>query len=132
MTLGKYLRLVLTSDAGVAALAADRVYTEVLPQSPTVPALVFTEVAGDEDVALDGPTGTRSRRVQVDAWAATRAEATSLGLAARATLSGHTGAAAGFEVEGVFLLAERWNYDSETRLYRTSQDYEIWTTGSEL
>ena len=49
MTLGKYLRLVLVNDAGVAALAADRVYTEVLPQSPVVPAVVFTEVAGDED-----------------------------------------------------------------------------------
>jgi len=131
MTLGKYLRLLLTSDAGVAALAADRVYTEVLPQGPAVPALVFTEVAGDEDVALDGPTGTRSRRVQVDAWAATREEATSLGLAAKAALSGHAGAAAGLEVEGVFLLAERWNYDAETRLYRTSQDYEIWTSGAE-
>jgi hypothetical protein len=131
VTLGKYLRLVLTSDAGVAALAADRVYTEVLPQGPVVPAVVFTEVAGDEDVALDGPTGARSRRVQIDAWAKTRAEATSLGLAAKAALSGHAGAAAGLDLQGVFLLAERWDFDAETSLYRTSQDYEVWTSGVE-
>ena len=131
MTLGKYLRLVLTTDARVAALAADRVFTEVLPQSPAVPAVVFTEVAGDEDYALDGPTGTSSRRVQIDAWAKTRAEATSLGLAVKGALSGHAGAAAGLDVQSVFFLTERWNFDAETALYRTSQDYEVWTGGSE-
>jgi hypothetical protein len=129
VTLGRYLRLLLTSDAGVAALAADRVYTEVLPQAPAVPAVVFTEVAGDDDVALDGPTGASSRRVQVDSWGKSRAEATALGLAAKAALAGHAGAAAGFSVEGVFLLSERWDFDSESALYRTSQDYEVWTSG---
>ncbi len=130
MTLGKYLRLLLTSDAGVAALAGSRVYTEVLPQSPTVPAAVFTEVAGGDDYALDGPTGAGSRRVQVDAWAKTRAEATELALALQAVLSGHTGAAGGLEVEGVFLLNERWDFDPTTGLYRTGQDYEVWIGGT--
>jgi len=131
VTLGRYLRMVLTGDAGVAALAADRVYTEVLPQSPTVPAVVFTEVAGDEDYALDGPTGASSRRVQIDSWAKTRAEATALGLAVKGALAGHAGAAAGLDVQGVFFLTERWDFDPETALYRTSQDYEIWTAGVE-
>ena len=129
MTLGKYLRMMLTADAGVAALAADRVFTEVLPQAPIVPAVVFTEVAGDEDVALDGPTGASSRRVQVDSWAKTRAEATTLGLAVKAALAGHAGAAAGLDVQGVFLLSERWDFDSESVIYRTSQDFEVWTAG---
>jgi hypothetical protein len=129
VTLGKYLRMLLTSDAGVAALVADRVFTEVLPQAGDVPAVVFTEVAGDDDVALDGPTGLASRRVQVDSWARTRAEATELGLAVKAVLAGHAGAAAGLHVEGAFLLAERWDFDAETTLYRTSQDFEIWTAG---
>lgn len=131
MTLGRYLRLVLTSDAGVAALAGDRVFTEVLPQASAVPAVVFTEVAGDDDVALDGPTGASSRRVQIDSWAKTRAEATALGVAVKASLASHVGAAAGFSVEGAFLLSERWDFDAETSLYRTSQDFEIWTSGAE-
>lgn len=131
MTLGQYLRALLTADAGVAARAAERVYTEVLPQAPVVPAVVFTEVAGDDDVALDGPTGASSRRVQVDSWANTRVEATSLGLAVKAALANHVGAAAGLSVEGAFLLSERWDFDAETSLYRTSQDYEIWTSGAE-
>ena len=129
MTLGQYLRRHLAEDLGVAALAAGRVFTEVLPQGGAVPAVVFNQVAGDDDVALDGPTGVGSFRVQVDAWAKTRADATALGLAVRAALAGHSGAAAGLEVQAVFLLTERWDFDSETSLYRTSQDYEVWTGG---
>lgn len=129
MTLGKYLRTVLTGDAGVAALAADRVYTEVLPQAGVVPAVVFTEVSGDDDVALDGPTGTSARRVQVDSWGKSRADATALGLAVRGALSGHAGAAAGLDVQCCFLVAERWDFDAETALYRTSQDFDVWLAG---
>ena len=130
MTLGKYLRRLLVADAGVTALAGDRVYSEVLPQSPTLPAVVFNEVAGMDDYALDGPTGAASRRVQVDAWAKTRAEATALGTAVAAALSGHAGAAAGLEVQGTFLLSERWGFEPATQLYRTGQDYEVWLSGA--
>ena len=129
MTLGKYLRRLLVEDPGVAALAADRVYTEVLPQAGAVPAVVFTEVSGEDDVALDGPTGASARRVQVDSWGRTRADATALGLAVRAALAGHVGAAAGLDVQGVFLIAERWDFDAETALYRTSQDFDVWLAG---
>jgi hypothetical protein len=129
VTLGKYLRLVLTGDAGVAAVAADRVYTEVLPQAGAVPAIVFTEVSGEDDIALDGPTGASARRVQVDSWGKTRADATALGLAVRAALAGHVGGAAGLDVQGVFLGSERWDFDAETALYRTSQDFEVWLAG---
>ncbi|MCG3133806.1 MAG: hypothetical protein HMLKMBBP_01071 [Planctomycetes bacterium] len=126
MTLGKYLRRLLVEAPGVAALAADRVYTEVLPQAAAVPAVVFTEVSGEDDVALDGPTGASARRVQVDSWGRTRADATALGLAVRAALAGHVGAAAGLVVQGCFLVAERWDFDAETSLYRTSQDFDVW------
>ena len=129
MTLGRYLRMVLAGDAGVAAVAADRVYTEVLPQAAAVPAVVFTEVSGEDDVALDGPTGASARRVQVDSWGKSRADATALGLVVRGALSGHAGAAAGLDVQGCFLVAERWDFDAETGLYRTSQDFDVWLAG---
>ncbi|MCK6482426.1 MAG: DUF3168 domain-containing protein [Planctomycetes bacterium] len=89
---------------------------------------MFTEVSAEEDYALDGPTGVRTLRFQVDSWAAKREEATALGLAVRAALSGHSSAAAGLAVQGVFLLAERWEFEAETGLYRTIQDYESWSS----
>ena len=106
-------------------------YSEVLPQNGAVPALVFNEVAGDNDVDLDGPTGVGSRRVQVDAWAETRAEATAVALAARAALDGHSGGAEGLDVQSIFHMTQRWGFDAQTKLFRTSQDYEVWTGGVE-
>jgi hypothetical protein len=131
VTLGKYLRRLLAEDPSVAALASDRVFTEVLAQAGVVPAIVFTAVSGEDDVALDGPTGARAVRMQIDAWARTRSEATALGHAVKRALSGHVGAAAGFEVLLALFVTERWDFDAETSLYRTSQDFEIWTAGEE-
>jgi len=129
MTLGAYLRQVLVSDPGVAALSQGRVYSEVLPQAPATPAVVFDVVSADEDLSLEGPTGVRRTSVAVDSWAEKRADATALGIAVRRVLSGHSGAAAGFEVQAVFFITERWAFDPDTGLYRTSQDYEVWASG---
>jgi hypothetical protein len=131
VTLGQYLRLVLSQDVGVAALAADRVYSEVLPQDPATPAVVFAEVHADEDYALDGPTGGRRASVEVDSWAKKRADATALGLAVKDALSGHSGGAAGLSVQSILFITERWAFDPETGLYRTTQDYEVCTSGEE-
>ncbi len=129
MNLGVYLRMVLTQDPSVAALAVDRVYSEVLPQAPKTPAVVFAEIAADEDYALDGPTGVQRTSLAVDSWAEKRADATALGLAVKKALSGHSGAAGGCEVQACFFVTERWAFDAETGLYRTSQDYEVWSSG---
>jgi len=129
MNLGSYLRLILTQDPAVAALAGDRVYSEVLPQAPKTPAVVFAVVSADEDVSLDGPTGVRRASLAVDSWAEKRADASALGIAVKRVLSGHSGAAAGFEVQSCFFVTERWAFDPESALYRTSQDYEVWSSG---
>jgi len=129
MTLGQYLRMVLTQDPGVAARAADRVYSEVLPQAPKTPAVVFSLIGADEDYSLEGPTGVRRTSVVVDSWAEKRADATALGIAVKRALSGHSGAAGGFEVQTAFFISERWAYDDDVDLYRTSQDFEIWGSG---
>ena len=126
MTLGQYIRLVLTADAGVFALVGARVYSETMPQSPDLPLVVYGQSARLDDQALDGPTGVQRLVVQVDSWAKTRAEATALGAAVVAALSGHSGAADGLSVQGVFLGSERWDYEPEVDLYRTAHDYEVW------
>ena len=131
MTLGQFLRLTLTQAPGVAAIVEDRVYSDILPQAPEMPAVVFAEIASDEDEALDGPTGVSRTSVTVASWATTRAGAKALSLAVKAILSGYSGGAAGFEVQGMFLITRRDDFEDETGLYITHQDYEVWTSGVE-
>jgi hypothetical protein len=52
---------VLTPDAG-AAHAGDHVHTEMLPQAPTVSAVVVPGVAVHEDIALGPDVGERRLR----------------------------------------------------------------------
>ena len=131
MTLGKYLLKVLTQDAGVAARVKARVYSEVLPDEGEMPAVVFDLVSEDEDEALDGPTGVRRASVTVDCWAEKRVDATALGKVVKDLLSGHAGAAAGLEVQSFFFVTQAWDFDAETKLFRSSQDYEVWYSGDE-
>lgn len=131
MTIGEYIRLVLTKHAAVSALVVDRVYADVLPQKPKMPALVYSFVGGEDDYALDGPTGATVRRVQLDAWAETRAGADALHRAAMGALSGHTGGAEGLVVDGIFRLSTASDYEPETKLYRQIDDYEVHASGTE-
>ena len=129
MTLGAYIRLVLTQDAAVAALAGDRVWSDLLPQKPALPAAVLSLVSGDRDVTLEGWHGVAAQRVQIDAWATTRAQAVALGQAILAVMAGHAGAAGGLEVQGSVLVLERWDYEPDTKLFRVTQDFEVHVAG---
>jgi hypothetical protein len=132
VNLGTYLRQILLGDAAVAALVDEkRVYSEVLPQRPTTPAIVFSVVSGGDDEELEGPSGARTRRLQIDVWAKTRDEATALTLAVRPVLAEHAGAAAGFEFQGAFIEDEQWFYDDEAALFRTMLDVSVTTSGVE-
>lgn len=131
MTLGQYLRLVLTQAPGIAALAEDRVYSEVLPDEAPMPALVFDQVSVDQDEVLGGTSGTSRASISIDCWAKTRAEATALGLAVKGFLQDHSGGAGGLEVQAVFFVTQSWDFDEETQQYVTSQDFEVWYSGAE-
>lgn len=128
MDAGSYLRMVLCADARVAALARDRVYSDILPQSPTAPAVVFSEISAVGDEAMDGPTGLTMARFQVESWAATRAASKDLARAVRSALDGHAGGAEGFVVQSVSFAMETWDYDGQSKLFRVLQDYELATS----
>jgi hypothetical protein len=127
MTLEAYLAAVLLADAEIAAVVADRVLADSLPQQPPGPCVILHLVsAPPTDHSLSAPTGVRAVTFQVDAWASTRAIAISVAAAARRVLDGHTGAAGGLEVQGVFHVGERVDRDEDAKLSRASTDYEVW------
>ncbi len=131
MNLAQYLVVTLGQAAPLRALVDTRVWSQVLPQNPKLPAVVLTIVSGDSDDALDGPSGVRRRRVQIDCWGESRKSADDVGRAVQATLNDHAGGAQGFEIQGVFLLTETWDFDPETKRFSVSYDFEFVTSGDE-
>lgn len=84
------VRTRLVADSAVAALVGTRIYPDELPQSPTFPALVyFRASATPEGITQDKRVGPERPRIQIDAWAESRAETDAVYLAVKAALHGH-------------------------------------------
>lgn len=105
------LRAVLIADADVAALVTARVWPMKLPQTATLPAVVYQRVSTIGGVGLAAPVGPTRSRVQFSAWAATFGQARQLGEAVVHALNGWSGTAGGQDVQLVRLV--NWLDDYE-------------------
>lgn len=130
----KAIRARLLDDATVAALVAARVYPGVLPQRPTMPAIVLTKVDKLSPLTMDGAAGPNEVRVQVDCWDDDVDGVRDLAAAvngnddqsSRGPLHGFGGIVGGEDLKLVRLLAERaTDYEPDTKLYRVGADYMV-------
>ena len=78
MNLESGVRYVLTDDTDVAALVGTRVYSGILPQNPTYPAVTIQPITEDDNNTLASRPALRWARLQIDAWAETYAGAKDL------------------------------------------------------
>lgn len=104
----------LTDDAGVAALVSTRVWPSVLPQNPTLPAIVYQEARTNTRVMADGDSGGRESRFLLSAWATSYGVAKDCKAAVVAAING----VAGSGIERIAIDAMRDDYDPETKWYR--------------
>lgn len=114
----------LEDDAGVGAVAGDRIYPTKLPQDPTYPALTYFKVSGPREYDLSGPTGWARARYQIDCWGDDYGDAHSLAAAVRASLSGFNGTLTTLHAT-IKLDNERDDYDEDARKNRVIQDYTV-------
>lgn len=113
----------LTTHSGTAALVGARVYPQVLPQTPTYPAITYQRVSGGNMQSLAGPTGLGHPRVQIDCWAKTQAAVLALAKQVRIAFDGWNGSAGGVTVRACMFDQERDFYEPETSDYRVSMDF---------
>jgi hypothetical protein len=91
------------SPNAVAAIIGTRVYPDVLPQAPTLPALRYQRISTQRSQYRDlsGRAGYASPRFQIDAYALSRSSALALAQAVVDLLEGFTGTVAGLRVDFV-------------------------------
>lgn len=121
------IRDVLRSVAPVLTALGDRIYPDVLPQKPTLPALVYQAYDGDDPVSHDGKHGLQMEVFQLDVYAETWLEARQIMEKINVGLNGYSAS----NVQGIFLV--RYNpvgYDVDTKLYRRSADFRTLTKES--
>ncbi len=106
----------------LASIAGGRRYWVRAPQTAQRPFVVLQRVSGLHDYHMEGPSGYVSSRVQVDVYADSFGEATTIGRAIVATLSGATTE----KIQAIFIDGQRdlpaADAGEVTNLFRTSID----------
>lgn len=107
-------------SALVAGSPNTRVYPDLLPQNPLLPASVYTAIFLDNEEDLAGnDCGLVNAHVQIDSYALTRAAADGLADFVRDQIL----AAGDLQVRTV---GGFWAYEDDTKRYRTMREYSIW------
>jgi len=78
---------VLSSDNGIAAICAKRIYPQRMPQGSVVPAIVYTFSDITPVKSLGGESGLDNGMVEIICWAQDHTQACRLAAAVRAAFS---------------------------------------------
>ena len=113
----------LRNDPAVAAYVSDRIYPQVMPDEPVVPAIVYTLISNRPQNSLEGYTsGQMNAIVQLDCYTKTYADAQALADVVQ-DLLGTPRVVAG--IKG-WIRDRRDDYEDDSRFHRVSMDISIW------
>ena len=131
MNLEESLCAHLKAYAGLAALVSTRVYPLQLPQSSTLPTVVYRRIDGPRVEMFGAASAFQTPRFQVDAWGATYASAKGAAAQVQAALGGFMGLLGGAGgVNCTALLVNDVDLpDPETGWVHVASDFVIWVNG---
>jgi hypothetical protein len=103
----------------IKALASGRVYPDVAPAGVVKPYIVYQGVGGVDETTFDGPDTLQNSRMQIAVWANSRAEVSPIMKQVRDALTAEP-------VRATPIGAAVPDYESDTKLYGSRQDFSIW------
>lgn len=116
----------LVGDDALAALVSLRIYPDILPQNPPMPAITYQRISTLPYNTRDGGNFQRSR-FQLAAYASTALAAIQLAEALEAALVAFARSGSP-RVDVTLLEGRNQNYDPDTKLYKQTLDAFIWYT----
>lgn len=124
--LSEGIRTYLVSYSQLAALIGARFYPMVLPQTPTLPAMVWARISGPREYSHSGDSQLAFSRYQFTSWSADLAEARQVAQALISAMSGYSGPMGNEIVYAAFVENDIDDYDQETGLYSVIVDVTMW------
>lgn len=120
------LRSLLLSDSTVSQMVGGtRIYPLQVPQGIVDPSIVYTRVSEGGNYHMAGDSRVYETRMQIDAWANGASLSDQLARAAFDVLSGFKGVQDGVEIQGIFMIDGREDYDGVTKMFRKTYDYRM-------
>ena len=113
----------LSADTTISSMVGSRIYSDLMPQNPVFqgPTIVFKQIGNTDEVNHDGVIGYSAITMQFDVYAQARADSRTVAAALAGVMLGLGGST----FQGANPRSTRTNFEEETRLYRTSADWEI-------
>lgn len=112
------MSLQTTLQAALSGIAAGGVWNLRAAQNTNPPYIAWQRVISTTNNSLRGASDVQNTRVQIDAYATSYTAADALGSAIEAAVVGI----------GAIKISEQDFFEDDTRLYRVSQDFSLWTT----
>ena len=125
MTLEAELRTYTLAGAAVAGLVGTRMHARMLPQTPTLPAIVYQRVDTRRLHDLAGPDGLPRPRMQVTCWGSTPAVAHSVASVVRERLDGFKGTWGTLTIGSCLMVGERDLDDPDASRSGVALDFMI-------
>jgi hypothetical protein len=121
------IRSILLADTNVSTMVGGlRIFPMTMPQGIIDPSVVYHRITEVGDYSMEGDTGLLLARLQIDSWGQKADLASQLAGFVHDVLSGFRGIDGTVNIQGIFLLTGREDFDSVAKMYRVSRDYETW------
>ncbi len=114
MTVQEQLLFLLTG----ATAAGARVYPMTAPDAVASPYITYQRISSNTENVMSGDSGLTNTRMQIDVYATTYAQATSIAAQINALM-------AAWSVQNVSIGSQDF-YEDPVQLFRVSSDYSIW------
>lgn len=110
----------LSTTAGLTSLVSTRIYPDVMPQPPTLPAVVYQMISNEREERHRGQTGDARPRFQITAWAVSAIAAAAVAEQIRLAVMAMDGTIATVDVHGVWNAGETrgLEIDDQTQVKR--------------
>lgn len=119
------MRDFLLGGTQVSSQVGTRVYPDVLPLTPVLPAVVYQRITTRRLHDMQGPDGLPRARMQLTIWADSAINASSVAALVRGRLDGQKGTWRDVEVQACLCVSDRNSRDNETGRCSVIQEYMI-------
>lgn len=115
----------LTHTAGVTALVSTRVYPDLMPQNPTMPAVVYQMIDNVREERHRGQTGDARPKFQLTCWGTTALSAAAVAVQVRLAIMAMSGSVNSVTIKGVWNANETRGYEPDTQLHYVAIDFVV-------
>lgn len=116
----------LSGNAGVSAIVANRIFVGRVQQAVDYPCIVIVPVSGRSEEDLTSVGGQHSYRVTVEARSESSLQADLLGAAICAALDDYTGPSAGLSIDRIRRASEAFLDDQASKIFRRAIDFHVY------